>query len=205
MAASLASGAAVVRARACARARARACARARARARAVLVLVLVLVPCSFCVSSPSCSSCPSWSSFVVLVRGPRCQRCAGSSYFFACVLVLLLEEQRRENPHATAGNVREQSYALTCSTCLFASAVFAEDPPPSSTEQQSAPSRWREFRAKLFFSAAGPRGRRKPAQTEPGAVRPPFFPGEGARANPWGQLPSITAEMGSRTPCDCTR
>ena len=80
MAASLASGAAVVRARACARARARAC--ARARARAVLVLVLVLVPCSFCVSSPSCSSCPSWSSFVVLVRGPRCQRCAGSSYFF---------------------------------------------------------------------------------------------------------------------------
>ena len=82
MAASLASGAAVVRARACARARARACARARARARAVLVLVLVLVPCSFCFSSPSCSSCPSWPSFVVLVRGPRCQRCAGSSYFF---------------------------------------------------------------------------------------------------------------------------
>ena len=68
----------------------------------VPVLVLVLVPCSFCFSSPSCSSCPSWPSFVVLVRGPRCQRCAGSSYFFACVLVLLLEEQRRENPHATA-------------------------------------------------------------------------------------------------------
>ena len=157
MAASLASGAAAVRARACARARARACARARARARAVLVLVLVLVPCSFCFSSPSCSSCPSWSSFVVLVRGPRCQRCAGSSYFFACVLVLLLEEQRRENPHATAGNVREQSYALTCSTCLFAEAVFAEDPPPSSTEQQSAPSRWREFRAKLFFPRRRPR------------------------------------------------
>ena len=69
------------------------------------------------------------------------------------MLVLLLEEQRRENPHATAGNVREQSYALTCSTCLFAEAVFAEDPPPSSTEQQSAPSRWREFPAKLFFRA----------------------------------------------------
>ena len=178
MAASLASGAAVVRARACARARARACARARARARAVLVLVLVLVPCSFCVSSPSCSSCPSWSSFVVLVRGPRCQRCAGSSYFFACVLVLLLEEQRRENPHATAGNVREQSYALTCSTCLFASAVFAEDPPPSSTEQQSAPSRWREFPAKIFSERGPPRGgggQRRPSRRQ--GAWPPFLTG----------------------------
>ena len=178
MAASLASGAAVVRARACARARARACARARARARAVLVLVLVLVPCSFCVSSPSCSSCPSWSSFVVLVRGPRCQRCAGSSYFFACVLVLLLEEQRRENPHATAGNVREQSYALTCSTCLFAEAVFAEDPPPSSTEQQSAPSRWREFPAKIFFRARASKGRgsqRRPSRRQ--GAWPPFLAG----------------------------
>ena len=126
----------------------------------VPVLVLVLVPCSFYFSSPSCSSCPPWSSFVVLVvssqrcvrRGSRCPRCPPPAprIFFACVLVLLLEEQRRENPHATAGNVREQSYALTCSTCLFASAVFAEDPPPSSTEQQSAPSRWREFPAKIF-------------------------------------------------------
>ena len=121
-------------------------------------------PCS-CLCSCSCScSCRapsasrarrarrarrgprSWSSCVVLVvnvvPAPR--------IFSACVLVLLLEEQRRENPHATAGNVREQSYALTCSTCLFASAVFAEDPPPSSTEQQSAPSRWREFPAKIF-------------------------------------------------------
>ena len=90
MAASLASGAAVVRARACARARARACARARARARAVLVLVLVLVPCSFCVSSPSCSSCPPWSSFVVLVRGPRCQHYAAVVLVVRVVLLLLI-------------------------------------------------------------------------------------------------------------------
>ena len=133
----------------------------------VLVLVLVLVPCS-CSCSCSCRAPSasrarrarrarrgprSWSSCVVLVvnvvPAPR--------IFSACVLVLLLEEQRRENPHATAGNVREQSYALTCSTCLFAEAVFAEDPPPSSTEQQSAPSRWREFRAKLFFFRRRPR------------------------------------------------
>ena len=149
----------------------------------VPVLVLVLVPCSFYFSSPSCSSCPPWSSFVVLVvssqrcvrRGSRCPRCPPPAprIFFACVLVLLLEEQRRENPHATAGNVREQSYALTCSTCLFAEAVFAEDPPPSSTEQQSAPSRWREFPAKLFSE------RRRPLRTgEPSA-------GRGARAAPF--------------------
>ena len=79
----------------------------------VPVLVLVLVPCSFYFSSPSCSSCPPWSSFVVLVvssqrcvrRGSRCPRCPPPAprIFFACVLVLLLEEQRRENPHVTAG------------------------------------------------------------------------------------------------------
>ncbi len=79
----------------------------------VPVLVLVLVPCSFYFSSPSCSSCPPWSSFVVLVvssqrcvrRGSRCPRWPPPAprIFFACVLVLLLEEQRRENPHVTAG------------------------------------------------------------------------------------------------------
>ena len=170
MAASLASGAAVVRARACARARARACARARARARAVLLLrlepVVLVVP------------------VVVLVRGPRAWSSLSTLcrllvfFLLACVLVLLLEEQRRENPHATAGNVREQSYALTCSTCLFAEAVFAEDPPPSSTEQQSAPSRWREFRAKLFFRArasTGCGGAFRPSRRQ--GAWPPFLAG----------------------------
>ena len=144
----------------------------------LLLEPVVLLPCSFCFSSSSCSSCPPWCLVVLVVNVvpprfslPWLSSC--SSYTFACVLVLLLEEQRRENPHATAGNVREQSYALTCSTCLFASAVFAEDPPPSSTEQQSAPSRWREFRAKLFFRAPQ-------ASADGGTQRP----GRGARAAP---------------------
>ena len=138
----------------------------------VLVLVLVLCSCSCTVLllllEPVVLVVPavvlvrgprSWSSLSTLCRrGSRCPRCPPAPHIcLACVLVLLLEEQRRENPHATAGNVREQSYALTCSTCLFAEAVFAEDPPPSSTEQQSAPSRWREFRAKLFFPRRRPR------------------------------------------------
>ena len=62
----------------------------------VPVLVLVLVPCSFYFSSPSCSSCPPWSSFVVLVvssqrcvrRGSRCPRCpppAPRIFLLACL------------------------------------------------------------------------------------------------------------------------
>ena len=118
-----ASDAAVVRARA--RARARAC--ARARARALLVLVHRPPSASRARRARRARRGPrSWSSFVVLVVNAvppwfslsALSSC--SSYCFACVLVLLLEEQRRESPHATAGNVREQSYALICSTCLFA-------------------------------------------------------------------------------------
>ena len=67
MAASLASGAAVVRARACARARVRACARARARARAVLLLrlepVVLVVPVVVLVRGPR-----AWSSLSTLCR-----------------------------------------------------------------------------------------------------------------------------------------
>ena len=176
MAASLASGAAVVRARACARARARACARARARARAVLVLVLVLVPCSFCVSSPSCSSCPSWSSFVVLVRGPRCQRCAGSSYFFACLSSCW---------KSSAGRTPTRQRATFASKVMRSPARRAYLPKRSSQKihhlaaQSSRAHRpdGANFARSFFFPPQAPEGggsRRRPSR---GQCARPFFPG----------------------------
>ena len=171
----------------------------------VPVLVLVLVPCSFCFSSPSCSSCPSWSSFVVLVRGPRCQRCAGSSYFFCLRACPPAGRAAQGEPPRDGG----QKYALTCSMCIFPLLLFK----PSSQQihlvtsrAERAPSRWREFPAKLFSE------RRRPLRTGGCSA------GQSARAAPrmalmWavrgkdsrGQSASSTAEMRHRASSHCTR
>ena len=66
--------------------------------------------------------------------------------------------------------------------------------------------RWREFRAKLFSRApqASAGGESRCRQSRRSRAQPPF-PGEGAMANSWGQLPSITAEMRHRASSHCTR
>ena len=132
---------------------------------------------------------------------PRCQRCAAEVLVALVVLlllvyfllVLLLEEQRRENPHATAGTFASKIVPSPVRRAYLPklSSQKIHHLVTNSTEQQSAHRQMaRISRQAFFFSAAG-RGRGQPAQTEPAAVRPPFFPGEGARANSWGQLPSI--------------
>ena len=65
---------------------------------------------------------------------------------------------------------------------------------------------WREFRAKLFSRApqASADGGSRYRQSRRSRAQPPF-PGEGAMANSWGQLPSITAEMRHRASSHCTR
>ena len=146
----------------------------------VPVLVLVLVPCSFYFSSPSCSSCPPWSSFVVLVvssqrcvrRGSRCPRCPPPAprIFFACVLVLLLEEQRRENPHATAGTFASKIVPSPVRRAYLPKLSLQKihHLVTNSTEQQSAHRQMARISRQAFFpSAAGLRGRGKPLQAEP--------------------------------------
>ena len=154
----------------------------------VLVLVLVLVPCCFCFSSPSCSCrAPSasrarrarrarrgalLSSLSTLCRrGSRCPGCPPAPrIFFACVLVLLLEEQRRENPHATAGTFASKIVPSPVRRAYLPklSSQKIHHLVTNSTEQQSAHRQMARISRQAFFpSAAGLRGRGKPLQAEP--------------------------------------
>ena len=154
----------------------------------VLVLVLVLVPCCFCFSSPSCSCrAPSasrarrarrarrgalLSSLSTLCRrGSRCPGCPPAPrILFACVLVLLLEEQRRENPHATAGTFASKIVPSPVRRAYLPklSSQKIHHLVTNSTEQQSAHRQMARISRQAFFpSAAGLRGRGKPLQAEP--------------------------------------
>ena len=155
----------------------------------VLVLVLVLVPCCFCFSSPSCSCrAPSasrarrarrarrgalLSSLSTLCRrGSRCPGCPPPAprIFFACVLILLLEEQRRENPHATAGTFASKIVPSPVRRAFLPklSSQKIHYLVTNSTEQQSAHRQMARISRQAFFpSAAGLRGRGKPLQAEP--------------------------------------
>ena len=150
----------------------------------VLVLVLVLVPCCFCFSSPSCSCrAPSasrarrarrarrgalLSSLSTLCRrGSRCPGCPPALYF---LLVLLLEEQRRENPHATAGTFASKIVPSPVRRAYLPklSSQKIHHLVTNSTEQQSAHRQMARISRQAFFpSAAGLRGRGKPLQAEP--------------------------------------
>ena len=175
----------------------------------VLVLVLVLVPCCFCFSSPSCSCrAPSasrarrarrarrgalLSSLSTLCRrGSRCPGCPPAPrIFFACVLVLLLEEQRRENPHATAGTFASKIVPSPVRRAYLPklSSQKIHHLVTNSTEQQSAHRQMARISRQAFFPpAAGPRGRGKPAQTEPAVVRPPFFSRGGSQGELMGPV-----------------
>jgi len=146
----------------------------------VPVLVLVLVPCSFYFSSPSCSSCPPWSSFVVLVvssqrcvrRGSRCPRCpppAPRIFLLACLSSCW---------KSSAGRTPTRQRATFASKVMRSPARRAYLPKRSSqkihhlvtnsTEQQSAHRQMARISRQAFFpSAAGLRGRGKPLQAEP--------------------------------------
>ena len=141
----------------------------------LLLEPVVLLPCSFCFSSSSCSSCPPWCLVVLVVNVvpprfslPWLSSC--SSYIFACVLVLLLEEQRRENPHATAGTFASKIVPSPVRRAYLPklSSQKIHHLVTNSTEQQSAHRQMARISRQAFFpSAAGLRGRGKPLQVEP--------------------------------------
>ena len=192
----------------------------------VLVLVLVLVPCCFCFSSPSCSCrAPSasrarrarrarrgalLSSLSTLCRrGSRCPGCPPAPRIF---LLACLSSCWKSSAGRTHTRRRARSRAKLCPhlfdvpICL--SCLRRRSTTWSLTAQSSRARtvRWREFRAKLFFRApqASAGGESRCRQSRRSRAQPPF-PGEGARANSWGQLPSITAEMRHRASSHCTR
>ena len=141
----------------------------------LLLEPVVLLPCSFCFSSSSCSSCPPWCLVVLVVNVvpprfslPWLSSC--SSYTFACVLVLLLEEQRRENPHATAGTFASKIVPSPVRRAYLPklSSQKIHHLVTNSTEQQSAHRQMARISRQAFSpSAAGLRGRGKPLQAEP--------------------------------------
>ena len=198
MAASLASGAAVVRARACARARARACARARARARAVLLLrlepVVLVVP------------------VVVLVRGPR----AWSSLSTLCrLLVFFLLACLSSCWKSSAGRTPTRQRATFASKVMRSPARRAYLPKRSSQKiHHLAAQSSRAHRPDganfpprpSFFSE-----RRRPLRTREPQRRPRcpsgsvHGPGVGRGKDSRGQSASTTAEMGGSPPSHCTR
>ena len=179
----------------------------------LLLEPVVLLPCSFCFSSSSCSSCPPWCLVVLVVNVvpprfslPWLSSC--SSYIFACVLVLLLEEQRRENPHATAGTFASKIVPSPVRRAYLPklSSQKIHHLVTNSTEQQSAHRQMARISRQAFFRApqASAGGESRCRQSRRSRAQPPF-PGEGARANSWGQLPSTTAEMRHRASSHCTR
>ena len=179
----------------------------------LLLEPVVLLPCSFCFSSSSCSSCPPWCLVVLVVNVvpprfslPWLSSC--SSYIFACVLVLLLEEQRRENPHATAGTFASKIVPSPVRRAYLPklSSQKIHHLVTNSTEQQSAHRQMARISRQAFFRApqASAGGESRCRQSRRSRAQPPF-PGQGARANSWGQLPSSTAEMGGSPPSHCTR
>ena len=152
----------------------------------LLLEPVVLLPCSFCFSSSSCSSCPPWCLVVLVVNVvpprfslPWLSSC--SSYTFACVLVLLLEEQRRENPHATAGTFASKIVPSPVRRAYLPklSSQKIHHLVTNSTEQQSAHRQMARISRQAFFpSAVGLRGRGKAAAGRAGGRgRSPPFPG----------------------------
>ena len=141
----------------------------------LLLEPVVLLPCSFCFSSSSCSSCPPWCLVVLVVNVvpprfslPWLSSC--SSYTFC----LCLSSCWKSSAGRTHTRRRARSRAKLCPhlfdvpICL--SCLRRRSTTWSLTAQSSRARtvRWREFRAKLFFtSAAVLRGRGKPLQAEP--------------------------------------
>ena len=177
----------------------------------LLLEPVVLLPCSFCFSSSSCSSCPPWCLVILVVNVvpprfslPWLSSC--SSYIFCLSSCWKSSAGRTHTRRRARSRAKLCPHLFDVPICL--SCLRRRSTTWSLTAQSSRAHRpdGANFARSFFFPpAAGPRGRGKPAQTEPAAVRPPFFPGEGARANSWGQLPSTTAEMRSSSSSHCTR
>ena len=180
----------------------------------LLLEPVVLLPCSFCFSSSSCSSCPPWCLVVLVVNVvpprfslPWLSSC--SSYIFCLRACPPAGRAAQGEPPRDSG---QRSRAKLCAHLLDVpicrSGLRRRSTTWSLTAQSSRARtvRWREFRAKLFFRApqASAGGGSRCRQSRRSRAQPPF-PGEGARANAWGQLPSTTAEMRHRASSHCTR
>ena len=113
--------------------------------------VVLLVPAVVFVRGPRCQQstlCPPWFSLSAL--SSSC-----SSYFFCLRACPPAGRAAQGEPPRDGG----QKYALTCSMCIFPLLLFK----PSSQQihlvtsrAERAPSRWREFPAKLFFRRSRP-------------------------------------------------
>jgi len=150
---------------------------------------------------------------VVFVRGPRCQQStlcppwfslsALSSSCFSCFFCLRACPPAGRAAQGEPPRDGGQKYALTCSMCIFPLLLFK----PSSQQihlvtsrAERAPSRWREFPAKLFFrapQASADGGDPAPRPRCPGGSV--HGPDVGRGKDSRGQSASTTAEMGSRS------
>ena len=151
----------------------------------LLLEPVVLLPCSFCFSSSSCSSCPPWCLVVLVVNVvpprfslPWLSSC--SSYFF---LLACLSSCWKSSAGRTHTRRRARSRAKLCPhlfdvpICL--SCLRRRSTTWSLTAQSSRARtvRWREFRAKLFSERRPPRAGKAAAGRAGGRGRSPPFPG----------------------------
>ena len=174
----------------------------------LLLEPVVLLPCSFC---SSCSSCPPWCLVVLVVNVvpprfslPWLSSC--SSYIFCLSSCWKSSAGRTHTRRRARSRAKLCPHLFDVPICL--SCLRRRSTTWSLTAQSSRARtvRWREFRAKLFSRApqASAGGESRGRQSRRSRAQPPF-PGQGARANSWGQLPSSTAEMGGSPPSHCTR
>ena len=139
----------------------------------LLLEPVVLLPCSFCFSSSSCSSCPPWCLVVLVVNVvpprfslPWLSSC--SSYIFCLSSCWKSSAGRTHTRRRARSRAKLCPHLFDVPICL--SCLRRRSTTWSLTAQSSRARtvRWREFRAKLFFpSAGGLRGRGKPLQAEP--------------------------------------
>ena len=150
----------------------------------LLLEPVVLLPCSFCFSSSSCSSCPPWCLVVLVVNVvpprfslPWLSSC--SSYIFCLSSCWKSSAGRTHTRRRARSRAKLCPHLFDVPICL--SCLRRRSTTWSLTAQSSRARtvRWREFRAKLFFpSAAGLRRRGKPLQAEPAVEGAAPLPGK---------------------------
>ena len=149
----------------------------------LLLEPVVLLPCSFCFSSSSCSSCPPWCLVVLVVNVvpprfslPWLSSC--SSYIFCLSSCWKSSAGRTHTRRRARSRAKLCPHLFDVPICL--SCLRRRSTTWSLTAQSSRARtvRWREFRAKLFPE------RRRPPRTGKAAAgraggrgRSPPFPG----------------------------
>ena len=124
----------------------------------LLLEPVVLLPCSFCFSSSSCSSCPPWCLVVLVVNVvpprfslPWLSSC--SSYIFCLSSCWKSSAGRTHTRRRARSRAKLCPHLFDVPICL--SCLRRRSTTWSLTAQSSRARtvRWREFRAKLFFRA----------------------------------------------------